>query len=155
MNETIVELLVAYLPICHMEFIVLGCHLVKSYALQVWDISHYLIRCRSCSDEEHAERQDVWDRFPMMKWLRHLEEICMIHLDFRCMKTAHERDTPHLLNSFRGHVRVINSIDHFQNKYGRWGDNRDCDGSNKKHVTFSVDPGGVQLPIPILVQQVR
>ncbi|KAI0211721.1 hypothetical protein LSAT2_003488 [Lamellibrachia satsuma] len=86
--------------------------------IKVWDISHYLIRCRSCSDEEHAERQDVWDRFPMMKWLRHLEEICMLHLDFRCMKTAHERDTPHLLNSFRGHVRVINSIDHFQNKHG-------------------------------------
>ena len=88
---------------------------------KVWDISHYLIGGRSCSDEEHAKRQALWDTFPMMKWVRHIEHIHVPHLDFRSMTAGHKPDTPHLLNSFRGHLRVINSIDFFENKYGRWG----------------------------------
>ncbi|KAK2175395.1 hypothetical protein NP493_732g02055 [Ridgeia piscesae] len=86
--------------------------------IRVWDISHYLVRGRGCSDEEHAERQDVWDSFPMIKWLQRLEEVNMLHLDFHCMKKAHEWNTPHLLTSFRGHSTVINSIDHFENNFG-------------------------------------
>ncbi|KAI0229572.1 hypothetical protein LSAT2_020024 [Lamellibrachia satsuma] len=89
--------------------------------IKVWDISHYLIGGRSCSDEEHAKRQALWDTFPMMKWVRHIEHIHVPHLDFRSMTADHKPDTPHLLNSFRGHLRVINSVDFFENKYGRWG----------------------------------
>ncbi|KAK2181268.1 hypothetical protein NP493_404g02062 [Ridgeia piscesae] len=88
--------------------------------IKVWDISHYLVDGRSCTDTEHAKRQVIWDTFPTMKWLQYLEQICKLHLDFRCMTTAHEPGKPHLLNSFRGHLRLINSIEWFENQYGRF-----------------------------------
>ena len=97
-----------------------------SRRVEVWDISHYLVRGRGCSDEEHAERQALWDSFPMIPWLKWLEDVHMLHLDFHCMRKAHEWNTPHLLTSFRGHSTVINSIAHFENNLGRWVDVRTC-----------------------------
>ncbi|KAI0224654.1 hypothetical protein LSAT2_024359 [Lamellibrachia satsuma] len=82
--------------------------------VKVWDISHFAVRERHCCDEEHRKRDAVWRDFPLLRWIKRLEEMGTgtLHKAFPTMQTAHEHDQPHLLTSVRAHVACINSVEY-------------------------------------------
>lgn len=79
--------------------------------IRIWDISHFGIRGKVCSPELDNERLPIWNNYNFYLWHVHLSKLNMMKSDMYPLKLPGADVGAHLINSFRGHIQPISSLD--------------------------------------------